>query len=90
MLSITSIIATVIAFQFVDLINSHGESSNVSAMYGRTFLGMTWGAAGLLLLGSIASLIMVMLDRAPARSGPAKAAEKSALLEDHESGRTQI
>ncbi|KAF9893905.1 hypothetical protein FE257_010075 [Aspergillus nanangensis] len=60
MLSISSIIATVMDFQFVNLINFHGESSDVTAEYGRTFLGMTWAAVGLLLIGSIASLGVVI------------------------------
>ncbi|KAJ5501209.1 hypothetical protein LT330_001216 [Penicillium expansum] len=53
-ISIASIIATVIAFEFVALINAHGKGSNVSAHYGEKFLGMTWAAVGLLLAGSVA------------------------------------
>lgn len=60
-LSIASIVATVIAFEFVDLINAHGDGSNVSAKYGDKFLGMTWAAAGLLLVGSISSFINVFV-----------------------------
>ncbi|KNG82396.1 hypothetical protein ANOM_009644 [Aspergillus nomiae NRRL 13137] len=63
MLSIPSIIATVIALQFVNLINRHGEESGVTARYGHQFLGMTWAAAGLLLVGGMVSLLTVMLDR---------------------------
>ncbi|KAJ5634976.1 uncharacterized protein N7484_008289 [Penicillium longicatenatum] len=59
-MSIASIIATVVAFEFVALINAHGDGSNVSASYGSKFLGMTWAAAGLLLAGSIVSLINVI------------------------------
>ncbi|CAI7600795.1 unnamed protein product [Penicillium pancosmium] len=60
-LSVASIIATVIAFEFVDLINAHGDGSNVSAKYGEKFLGMTWASAGLLLVGSISSFINVFV-----------------------------
>ncbi|KAJ5738811.1 hypothetical protein N7493_001966 [Penicillium malachiteum] len=63
-MSIASIIATVVAFEFVALINAHGDGSNVSARYGDKFLGMTWAAAGLLLAGSIASFVNVFV-RAP-------------------------
>lgn len=56
-----SIVATVVAFEFVDLINAHGDGSNVSAKYGDKFLGMTWASAGLLLVGSIASFINVFV-----------------------------
>jgi hypothetical protein len=65
-ISIASIIATVIAFEFVALINAHGEGSNVSAHYGEKFLGMTWAAAGLLLAGSIACFVNVFVRRAAA------------------------
>ncbi|PYH87674.1 hypothetical protein BO71DRAFT_393044 [Aspergillus ellipticus CBS 707.79] len=71
MLGISSIIATVIAFQFVDLVNSHGEDSGVKAEYGPQFLGMTWAATGLMLLGSITSLLMVLFDRGREDDGPA-------------------
>jgi hypothetical protein len=49
------------AFQFVALINAHGEGSNVSANYGEKFLGMTWAAAGLLLAGSVACFVNVFV-----------------------------
>lgn len=64
-MSIASIIVTVIAFEFVALINAHGDGSNVSARYGEKFLGMTWAAAGLLLAGSIASFINVFVRPPP-------------------------
>lgn len=60
-ISIASIIATVLAFEFVALINAHGDGSNVSARYGEKFLGMTWASTGLLLAGSIASFINVFV-----------------------------
>ncbi|KAJ5725524.1 uncharacterized protein N7483_006881 [Penicillium malachiteum] len=68
-MSIASIIATVVAFEFVALINAHGDGSNVSARYGDKFLGMTWAAAGLLLAGSIASFVNVFV-RAPVEEEP--------------------
>lgn len=58
----------VIAFQFVHLINSHGRESGVSAIYGEQFLGMTWAAVGLLLVGSVTSLMFVLVDHG--RPGP--------------------
>jgi hypothetical protein len=60
-ISIASIIATVIAFEFVALINAHGDGSNVSAQYGQKFLGMTWASTGLLLVGSISSFVNVFV-----------------------------
>lgn len=60
-LSIASIIATVLAFEFVELINAHGDGSNVSAKYGDKFLGMTWASTALLLLGSIGSFVNVFV-----------------------------
>ncbi|KAF5859470.1 hypothetical protein ETB97_002822 [Aspergillus alliaceus] len=63
MFSIPSIIATVIALQFVSLINRHGKESGVTAGYGQQFLGMTWAAVGLLLVGGIVSLLTVLVDR---------------------------
>lgn len=59
--SIASIIATVIAFEFVALINAHGDGSDVSAQYGEKFLGMTWASTGLLLVGSLSSFINVFV-----------------------------
>jgi hypothetical protein len=73
-ISIASVIATVIAFDFVSLINAHGEGSNVSAHYGDKFLGMTWASAGLLLAGSAASFVNVFIRAA--RAVPAPAVEK--------------
>ncbi|KAJ5143807.1 uncharacterized protein N7515_002594 [Penicillium bovifimosum] len=66
--SIASIIATVIAFEFVALINAHGKGSNVSASYGGQFLGMTWAATGLLLVGSAASFVNVFVRQAASPS----------------------
>ncbi|GKZ37096.1 hypothetical protein AbraIFM66950_008488 [Aspergillus brasiliensis] len=69
MLGISSIIATVIAFQFVDLVNDHGRDMGVSAEYGPQFLGTTWAATGLLLAGGITSLLTVLFDRSRAETG---------------------
>lgn len=57
-------------FQFVSLVNYHGETSDVTAKYGRQFLAMTWAAAGLLLVGSVASLAMILVDRGRAERAP--------------------
>lgn len=54
-----------IALQFVNLVNSHGRESRVTAEYGQQFLGMTWAATGLLLAGSVANLVFVLMDRRP-------------------------
>ncbi|KAL4897848.1 actin cortical patch SUR7/pH-response regulator pali [Aspergillus ambiguus] len=89
MFSIASIIATVVAFQFVDLINSHGDSANVTAEYGRTFVGMSWAAVGMSLVGSIASLAMVMLDRLRPGVGVGGGMGKPAMMEDSDSVRSR-
>lgn len=70
MTSIASIITTVIMFQFVNLVNYHGEDSDVSAEYGQQFLAMSWASAGLLLVGSVASLAMVLVERGRAEEEP--------------------
>lgn len=70
-MSIASIITTVLAFEFVALINAHGDGSNVSASYGEKFLGMTWAAAALLLAGSISSFINVFVRGLPMAKEPA-------------------
>ncbi|KAJ5194166.1 Actin cortical patch SUR7/pH-response regulator PalI [Penicillium cf. griseofulvum] len=72
-ISIASIIATVIAFEFVALINAHGKGSNVSAHYGEKFLGMTWAAVGLLVAGSVACFVNTFV---PKRAASASAFEK--------------
>ncbi|KAH1916773.1 hypothetical protein KXW47_001979 [Aspergillus fumigatus] len=81
-LSIASIVATVIAFQFVNLVNYHGKHSGVTARYGNQFLGMTWAAVGLLLVGGIASLLLVLVDR----SRPDPRIEPEAEPEDEPKG----
>ncbi|KAJ5172634.1 hypothetical protein N7492_005227 [Penicillium capsulatum] len=76
-ISIASIIATVIALEFVALINAHGDGSNVSAKYGDKFLGMTWASAGLLLLGSIACFVNVFVrNNTPVAEAPPKDEEE--------------
>ncbi|KAI9038471.1 SUR7/PalI family protein [Aspergillus affinis] len=77
MISIASIVATVIMFQFVNLVNYHGEASDVTAQYGRTLLAMSWAAAGLLLVGSVASLAMVQVDRGRAEEEPSSPPPRS-------------
>ncbi|EPS28873.1 hypothetical protein PDE_03819 [Penicillium oxalicum 114-2] len=49
---IASVIANVLAYELVQLINAHGDGSNVSAQYGGKFLGMTWASAALMMLGT--------------------------------------
>ncbi|RJE25811.1 SUR7/PalI family [Aspergillus sclerotialis] len=67
-LGIASIIATVLSFEFVSLINYHGEASRVSAKYGHQFLGMTWAAVALVLFSSITSGVFAIVGRG--QSGP--------------------
>ncbi|PWY73650.1 hypothetical protein BO70DRAFT_297197 [Aspergillus heteromorphus CBS 117.55] len=97
MLGISSIIATVIAFQFVNLVNSHGEDSGVKAEYGSQFLGMTWAAAGMFLMGSVTSLMMVLFDRGrseedgPADDPPEEEAKSLVHSEDdYDSGNPSV
>lgn len=63
MLGISSIIATVIAFQFVNLVSYHGQDAGVTAEYGPQFLSLTWAATGLYLIGGTTGLVMVLIDR---------------------------
>ncbi|KAJ5896366.1 uncharacterized protein N7473_005765 [Penicillium subrubescens] len=74
-ISIASIIATALAFEFVALINAHGDGSGVTARYGDKFLGMTWASTGLLILGSLVSFNNVFA-QAPAAPAPSKDEEE--------------
>lgn len=56
------------SFEFVSLINYHGEVSRVSAKYGQRFLGMTWAAVVFLLVSSMLSGFFAMVERGG--SGP--------------------
>lgn len=56
------------SFEFVSLINYHGEASGVSAKYGHQFLGMTWAAVALVLFSSITSGVFAVMNRG--QSGP--------------------
>ena len=71
-----------IAFQFVNLVNYNGKHSGVTARYVNQFLGMTWAAVGLLLVGGIASLLLVLVDR----SRPDPRIEPEAEPEDEPKG----
>ncbi|KAJ5485188.1 hypothetical protein N7539_005176 [Penicillium diatomitis] len=51
-IGIASVIANVLAFELVQLINAHGDGSNVYAQYGGKFLGMTWASTALMVLGT--------------------------------------
>ncbi|KAF3389448.1 hypothetical protein F1880_003353 [Penicillium rolfsii] len=75
-ISIASIIATSLAFEFVDLINLHGDGSGVTARYGSKFLAMTWASTGLLVLGSMVSFKNVFGAQAPAGPAPSKDEEE--------------
>lgn len=78
-MNIASIITTVIAFEFVALINAHGHGLDVSARYGEKFLGMTWAAAGLLLVGSIASFVNVFVRETRADEPPPSSSKEEDL-----------
>ncbi|KAI9925422.1 hypothetical protein MW887_005803 [Aspergillus wentii] len=58
---IASTIASVIATEFVNLVNNHGRDNGISANHGDTFLAMSWTAVALLFIGSMDSLYMVMV-----------------------------
>lgn len=46
-----------IAVQFVNLINRHGQDYGIVAKGGSSFLGMTWSAVGLSFLTIVISVI---------------------------------
>ncbi|CRG86807.1 hypothetical protein PISL3812_03819 [Talaromyces islandicus] len=56
-LGVSSSVATVIAVQFVDLINRHGANYGIVALAGSKFLGMTWSAVVLLFFTVVISVI---------------------------------
>ncbi|KAH8691299.1 actin cortical patch SUR7/pH-response regulator pali [Talaromyces proteolyticus] len=56
-LGVSSSVASVMAVQFVDLINRHGKNYGIAAVRGSKFLGMTWSAVGLLFLTVVISVI---------------------------------
>jgi hypothetical protein len=67
----------VLAFEFVALINAHGKGSNVSAVYGDKFLGMTWAAVSLLIVGSgVKFLTMFGSGQQTVAAAPAKDTEE--------------
>jgi hypothetical protein len=75
-LGIASIIASVMSFEFVALINYHGKGSGVTAQYGRKFLGMSWTAVVLLLAGSVLSLVFPVGSQEGTGTGAAKVVEE--------------
>lgn len=56
-LGVSSSVASVIAVQFVELINRHGATHGIAATGGSKFLGMTWSAVVLLFLTVVISVI---------------------------------
>ncbi|OKL57064.1 hypothetical protein UA08_07615 [Talaromyces atroroseus] len=56
-LGVSSSVASVIAVQFVHLINRHGEDYGIVAKGGSSFLGMTWSAVVLSFLTVVISVI---------------------------------
>ena len=63
-LGIASIIANIIATQFVSLINNSGEGPGITADHGKAFLALSWTAMGFQTLGTTASLISILVYRA--------------------------
>ncbi|KAL8923129.1 MAG: hypothetical protein Q9208_004813 [Pyrenodesmia sp. 3 TL-2023] len=53
-LGIASTIVSVIMAKVVNEVNEHGTDIGVTATKGKTFLGMTWAATGLMLVAAIA------------------------------------
>jgi uncharacterized membrane protein len=56
-LGVSSSVASVIAVQFVDLINRHGKNYGIVAVGGSKFLVMTWSAVVLLFFTVVISVI---------------------------------
>ncbi|KUL84020.1 hypothetical protein ZTR_07126 [Talaromyces verruculosus] len=65
-LGVSSSVASVIAVQFVNLINRHGQDYGIAAKGGSSFLGMTWSAVVLSFLTIVISVITL-----PASGGSA-------------------
>ena len=63
-LGIASIIANVISAQFVSLINKSGQDQGISADHSKTFLALSWAAVGFQSLGTVASLVSILVYRA--------------------------
>lgn len=53
-LGIASAIASAIMSKIVNEVNKHGTDVGVTASKGKTFLGMTWAATGLMFVAAIA------------------------------------
>ena len=53
-LGIASAISTVIAVKITNAVNHHGSDIGLAAYKGRTFMGMTWAATVLMLVGCLA------------------------------------
>ncbi|EEA21001.1 hypothetical protein TMatcc_001007 [Talaromyces marneffei ATCC 18224] len=64
-LGISSSLATVIAVQFVNLINRHGQEYGLVAKGGGSFLGMTWSAVMLSFLTIVFSVITLPSSASP-------------------------
>ncbi|PWY72940.1 hypothetical protein BO70DRAFT_364720 [Aspergillus heteromorphus CBS 117.55] len=63
-LGIGSVIASMIATEFVTLINMSGNAYGVSATAGSTFLGLTWTAEVLQVLGTTDTAVAIFRSRA--------------------------
>ncbi|KAI9036529.1 SUR7/PalI family protein [Aspergillus affinis] len=63
-LGIATIIANVISAQFVSLIDKSGQDEGISADHGEAFLALSWAAMGFQTLGTVASLISILVYRA--------------------------
>ncbi|OJJ46696.1 hypothetical protein ASPZODRAFT_66308 [Penicilliopsis zonata CBS 506.65] len=77
-----STIASVMATEFVKLINHHAQGSGVSADPGRKFLQMTWAAVILLFIASSSILTAVIIDRSKRCHCDPPEGEAKPLLEE--------
>ena len=53
-MALASILSTTFIHKAVKLINEAGDKAGIAAYRGNTFIGMTWAAAGLVFLASVA------------------------------------
>ena len=62
-LGIASAIVTATSVKVVDAINQYGSDIGIAAYQGSTFLGMTWAATILMLMGAVGWLIDCCIGR---------------------------
>lgn len=62
-LTIASILATIVIVKAVNALNEYGDDIGVSATRGNLFIGMTWAAAGLMLIATVVSTVQLVRGR---------------------------